>query len=78
MSKQNSENENQKDSKKSTSAFEEVNRSAGANESSASRGGTTDLNNQTSGGRSASSGGSNISTKENVTGSDYDGQVSTQ
>ena len=38
----------------------------------------TDLNNQTSGGRAASGGGSNVTTKKNVTGSDYDGQVSTQ
>jgi hypothetical protein len=58
---------------------EEVNQTGGHQNASANQGGTTDLDNEAliAGRTSATERGSGASTKRNLTGSDYDGQVST-
>ena len=73
-----SNNQDQKRKSDSSSAYEEVNRSGGMQDASASRGGTTDLTNQTSGRGASSDRDAAPTTKKNVTGSDFDGQVSNQ
>lgn len=73
-----SNNPDQKRSSESSSAYEEVNRGGGMQDASASRGGTTDLTNQSSGRGAGSDRDSGPTTKKNVTGSDFDGQVSNQ
>jgi hypothetical protein len=78
MSKDSSNNQEQNKSKESSSAYEEVNRSGGMQDASASKGGTTDLTNQTSGRGATSDREVGPTTKKNVTGSDFDGQVSNQ
>lgn len=57
---------------------EEVNRTGGAQHASADQGGTTDLKNQsfTPGQMAETQRGSGVTTKNNVTGSDFDGQPS--
>ena len=73
-----SNNQDRSNSKESSSAYEEVNRGGGMQDASASRGGTTDLTNQTSGRGASSDRDAAPTTKKNVTGSDFDGQVSNQ
>ena len=59
-------------------AYEEVRETGGRNNASASRGGTTDMDDEslTVGRRNVTPRGSGVSTKRNVTGSDFDGQLS--
>jgi hypothetical protein len=73
-----SNNQDQNRSNESSSAYEEVNRGGGSQDASASRGGTTDLTNPTSGRGASSDRNAEPTTKKNVTGSDFDGQVSNQ
>jgi len=73
-----SNDRDQKNSSDSSSAYEEVNRGRGMEDASASRGGTTDLTNQSSGRGASSDRDAAPTTKKNVTGSDFDGQVSNQ
>ena len=73
-----SKNQDQNRSNESSSSYEEVNRGGGSQDASASRGGTTDLTNQTSGRGAGSDRNAEPTTKKNVTGSDFDGQVSNQ
>ncbi|HVF81493.1 MAG TPA: hypothetical protein VM884_06150 [Flavisolibacter sp.] len=58
---------------------EELSQTGGSQNASANQGGTTDMDNESlvAGRTSATERGSGISTKRNVTGSDYDGQVAT-
>lgn len=73
-----SERKNDKKKKSSHPAqTEEVNQTGGFQNASANQGGTTDMDNEAliAGRTSATERGSGISTKRNVTGSDYDGQV---
>jgi hypothetical protein len=68
-----------KDSKnKRSHATEELRDSGGMENASASRGGTTDMDNGSSfnNRRSSTERGSGLTTKKNITGSDYDGQNS--
>ncbi len=75
MANRNDENANHNAPRPET---EEVNRSGGQSHASADQGGTTDLKTTsvTPGQTAATERGSGISTKRNVTGSDYDGQGS--
>lgn len=58
---------------------EELNRAGGHQNASTNQGGTTDLDNEAliSGRTNTIERGLGMSTKKNVTGSDYDGQIST-
>lgn len=62
-----------------SSQSEELRQSGGHQNASGTQGGTTDMDNEAliAGRTSATERGSGISTKRNVTGSDYDGQVGT-
>jgi len=59
-------------------AYEEARETGGRNNASASRGGTTDMDDEslTVGRRNVTPRGSGVNTKRNVTGSDFDGQLS--
>jgi hypothetical protein len=71
--------ENQQNKQKQDSQSEELRHSGGHQNASANQGGTTDMDNEAliAGRTTATERGSGASTKRNVTGSDYDGQVST-
>jgi len=74
--------ENAKDQQQQNSGSQrkrqDVKESGGMENASANRSGTTDMEDEasTTGGRNASERGSGVATKNTVTGSDYDGQVS--
>jgi hypothetical protein len=77
--KENSKDEQQQNSG-SQHAGQDLKESGGMQNASANRGGTTDMDDEalTTGRRNASERGSGISTKNAVTGSDYDGQISSE
>ena len=67
------------DNRKSRSSEELTSSNSDHQNASANRGGTTDMDSEALGNRSSGSRsgrGSGITTKRNVTGSDYDGQLS--
>jgi hypothetical protein len=75
--------ENSKDQQQqggSQQAGQDVKESGGMQNASANRGGTTDMDDEalTTARRNASERGSGIATKNAVTGSDYDGQLSNE
>ena len=73
------QDQNNKQNEQSASAHEEAQQSGGHQNASANQGGTTDMDNEAliAGRTNATERGSGISTKRNVTGSDFDGQVAT-
>jgi hypothetical protein len=77
--KENSKDQQQQNSG-SQQGRQDVKESGGMENASANRGGTTDMDDEalTSGRRNASERGSGVATKNTVTGSDYDGQLSNE
>lgn len=72
--------QDQQEGRQGGTSGESANESGGMQNASANRGGTTDMDDEalTVGRRNASEHGSGIATKNAVTGSDYDGQLSAE
>jgi len=76
---ENSKGQNTQEQQSGTGG-QDVKESGGMQNASANRGGTTDMDDEalTIGRRNAQERGSGISTKNSVTGSDYDGQLASE
>ena len=77
---ENEKGQNTQDREQQRSGNTDVKESGGMQNASANRGGTTDMDDEalTTGRRNAQERGSGISTKNSVTGSDYDGQLAAE